>query len=398
MTRVLTVDDSRAIRSIVSKQLKDLGFEVDEAENGEEGLAMLEECHYEIVVLDVTMPVMDGPEMLKRMREGGNKTPVLMLTSESKRSIIADLMKLGIDDYILKPFKPDELRAKIAKTLKVDGPPGAVAGAVAMPVDSMPSAPRAHGGGAPAEGGGGDARDFASKQFVDVLVVDDMENVQKKLRGMLPDHISLNGVVSAQAAINICRERVYRLVLLDADMPDVNSVVLMGQLKVLQPNAAFLAMALRTANDAKKEALADGYNDILFKPFDQGSMDDFLGKYFDNQDLLLCEDYTLHVKGFTGREERVEGYYQRVAAVLPAAMEKLAAACFEEAIIDMSQLPIRQEHTPGLVMEADKLAKKMGLGLRVVGNKEAQVMLKKFTETGSVPFFLSVNEAKAAAA
>ena len=97
------------------------------------------------------------------------------------------------------------------------------------------------------------------------------------------------------------------------------------------------------------------------------------------------------------REERLEAYYQRVAGLLPAAMENLAAACFEEAILDLSSLPMRQEHTPALVMEADKVAKKMGLGLRIVGSKEGQVMLKKFTETGSVPFFLSVSEAKTAA-
>jgi DNA-binding response OmpR family regulator len=67
------------------------------------------------------MPVLDGPGMLARMREAGNKTPVLMLTSESKRSIVAQLMKLGIDDYILKPFKNDELKRKILKSLKMEG-------------------------------------------------------------------------------------------------------------------------------------------------------------------------------------------------------------------------------------------------------------------------------------
>ena len=60
--------------------------------------------------------------MLQELRDRGDKTPVLMLTSESKRSIVASLMKMGIEDYILKPFKPDELKAKIAKALKMAGP------------------------------------------------------------------------------------------------------------------------------------------------------------------------------------------------------------------------------------------------------------------------------------
>src|SRR2546423_1007542 len=116
--RVLTVDDSRAIRMIVSKVIAEMGFDIDEAEDGEQGLAKLEELDYDLIILDVTMPVLDGPGMLAKMRERGKNTPVLMLTSESKRSIVSELMKLKIEDYILKPFKNDELKAKIARILK----------------------------------------------------------------------------------------------------------------------------------------------------------------------------------------------------------------------------------------------------------------------------------------
>ena len=121
MPIVLTVDDSRAVRTIVSKQVKDLGFEVAEAEDGVQGLVKLDECQYDLVILDVTMPNMDGPTMLGKMRDAGNTTPVIMLTSESKRSIIAGAMKSGITDYILKPFKPEELRAKILTVLQGGG-------------------------------------------------------------------------------------------------------------------------------------------------------------------------------------------------------------------------------------------------------------------------------------
>src|SRR5574340_270284 len=121
MPTVLTVDDSRAVRTIVSKQVKDLGFEVVEAEDGIQGLAKLDECQFDLVILDVTMPNMDGPTMLSKMRDAGNATPVIMLTSESKRSIIAGAMKSGITDYILKPFKPEELRSKILTVLQGGG-------------------------------------------------------------------------------------------------------------------------------------------------------------------------------------------------------------------------------------------------------------------------------------
>lgn len=151
MTRILTVDDSRAIRSIVSRQVADMGFDLDEAEDGEQGLLRLAELSYDLVILDVTMPVLDGPGMLRKMRERGDTTAVLMLTSESKRSIIADCMKLGIEDYILKPFKPEELRAKVTKILPgaMSAPVSTVPAAVAVP-RRPPPAPRSGTPSAPA--------------------------------------------------------------------------------------------------------------------------------------------------------------------------------------------------------------------------------------------------------
>ena len=130
MPAILTVDDSRAVRTIVGKQVKELGFEVLEAEDGVQGLEQLAQAQVDLVLLDVTMPNMDGPTMLQKMREGGNGTPVIMLTSESKRSIVAGAMKVGISDYILTPFKPEELREKMLNVLRAEpgagepGPPG----------------------------------------------------------------------------------------------------------------------------------------------------------------------------------------------------------------------------------------------------------------------------------
>src|SRR5262249_39205128 len=94
MPRILTIDDSSTIRSIITKQMSELGFEVDHAEDGQQGLAKLEEVTVDLILLDVTMPVMDGPTMLAALRERGDRTPVIMLTSESKRSIVAGAIKL----------------------------------------------------------------------------------------------------------------------------------------------------------------------------------------------------------------------------------------------------------------------------------------------------------------
>jgi two-component system cell cycle response regulator len=385
MTKILTVDDSRAIRQIVLKQLVELGFDVDEAEDGEQGLARLEEVQYDLVLLDVTMPVLDGPGMLAKMRERDDKTPVLMLTSESKKTIVAEVMKLGIADYILKPFKPEDLRAKVTKIVGGGNP----AAAVSRPVSSAP---------APVAAPMSSSMDHdASRQFIDVLVIDDMENVHKKLRTMLPAHMTSNSSVSAQAALVMCRERVYRAILIDSDIPDVDVATLVPQLRAIQPHAVPIALCLRSNNDVNKEMRDKGFTDVLHKPFDKDSVDNFLLKYFDNQELVSTEDNLITVAGFAGKEDRVEKYFQRVAKLAAGFLEKIAAACYDEAIIDLSAVPARPERIPRMVVEISQRAQAVGLGMRLVGNAELKKILQSFADTSSVPVSSTVAEAKAAA-
>jgi DNA-binding NtrC family response regulator/anti-anti-sigma regulatory factor len=387
MATILTVDDSRSVRTIVAKQVKDLGFEVEEAEDGVQGLAKLGEREYDLVLLDVTMPNLDGPGMLAKMREMGNTTPVIMLTSESKRSVVAGVMKTGISDYILKPFKPEELRNKVLSVLQGEG------GAEEVLAVSSEPAPAPEPAAAPA----GAPREAAGKQFVDVLVVDDMENVHKKLRGMLPEHVTLNGVTSAQAALQACRQKVFKIVLVDTEIPDVDSAVLAQQLKVLQPHAAFVALALRTTNDVLSEVRAQGFAQVLFKPFSQDSVDDFLAQYFDNQDLLSADENVLKAAGFTGRPERVDRYFGRIGETFPQVLNKVAAACFEDIVLDLSASPPAGEKVLKFLLSAADQAKQVGMRLSVVGTPELQKLMNSYTETQELHFFGSVQEARAAA-
>ena len=383
MSRILTVDDSKAIRMIVGKQVIELGFEVDEAEDGLLGLAKLEEISYDLVILDVTMPNLDGPGMLAKMREAGNKTPVLMLTSESKKSIMMDVMKAGIEDYILKPFKPEELKAKVLKVLKLSGPIGTSTAAAPAAAASAAMPGRV---------------DPTGKQFIDILVIDDMENVHKKLKTLVPPHVTVTGAVSASAALTMCRDKVFRVVLVDTDIPDVNSAALMNQLRSLQQHAAFLALPLRTTNDVQKEMQALGFDDVIFKPFDKDSIDDFLIRYFNDQELVVAEENLVKVGAFTGKEDRIDKYFLRVTRLLEENIEKLAAACFDEVIIDLSVTPTKSDKTPRLVLDIKREANKRGVEVRLVASAEVSALLKKFDETAKLVISSSVPEARARAA
>ncbi len=388
MPAILTVDDSRAVRTIVGKQVKELGFDVLEAEDGVQGLQVLAENTVDLVLLDVTMPNMDGPTMLAKMREGGNKTPVIMLTSESKRTIVAGAMKQGINDYILKPFKPEELRAKVLSVLQ--GEPGAdsiVSDGGHTPTAAETAAtvaPSAAPAGAPAGG-----------RFCDVLVVDDMENVHKKLRSMLPPHVSMNAFTSAAQALSACRERVFKVVLIDTEIPDVNSTVLAQQVRVLQPHAAVLALSLRTANDAAGEVKDQGFDSVLFKPFRPENVDDFMLAYFDNQDFLQVEDNVLKVAPFTGKADRVDRFFRQLHSVYPDALEKVAAACYDEVVLDLGAPPGEADKLAKFVIQVAEKSKEFGMSLSLVGPEPAKKALAGFTETKELRFFPTIQEARA---
>lgn len=390
MPTVLTVDDSSSIRSIVSKALRELGFEIEQAEDGEKGLALLEETKVDLILLDVTMPVMDGPTMLKALRERGDKTPVIMLTSESKRAVVAGAMQLGIEDYMLKPFKPDELRTKVFKALRMsDSTPVVANAAVGAPTAATRPAPSPSAPGASAG---------PNKSFVDVLIVDDMENVHKRFRQTLPAHITMHGSVSARDALTQCQEKVFRLILVDMVIPDVNSVALMNQLRALQPHAAYVALVLRAATDPRAEITAAGFADFLFKPFDPDATGELIGKFFEHGNLLELDGNVMAAAKFDGKEDKVERYYHRLKAEVKDATEKLAAACYDEAIFDLRAIPLRADRTIRMLIEIDKDARKLGIQLRLVGNAETSALLHRVAETAELPFFESLERARELAA
>jgi two-component system, cell cycle response regulator len=115
--KVLSVDDSRTIRLIVKRAFAPFDCTVCEATNGEEGLAVATAEKPDIVILDITMPVMDGVTMLVKLKENPELKgiPVIMLTAESGRENVAHIAKLGVRDYLVKPFKDDQLIDKVKR-------------------------------------------------------------------------------------------------------------------------------------------------------------------------------------------------------------------------------------------------------------------------------------------
>ncbi|MCP4745498.1 MAG: response regulator [Desulfobacteraceae bacterium] len=119
--KILTVDDSRTIRMIVKKAFSPFKCELFEAQNGVEGLDLATKVKPDLIVLDITMPVMTGIEMLTRLKEENDlkNIPVIMLTAESGKDNVMAIVKMGVRDYIVKPFKGEQLIERVKQILEL---------------------------------------------------------------------------------------------------------------------------------------------------------------------------------------------------------------------------------------------------------------------------------------
>jgi two-component system OmpR family response regulator len=117
MSKVLVVDDDAHIRELVRIFLVREGLDVYEAANGQEALTKLETVRADLVILDVMMPEMDGWELCRRLRQGGDM-PLLILTAKGETNDKVKGFQLGTDDYLVKPFEPAEMVARVKALMK----------------------------------------------------------------------------------------------------------------------------------------------------------------------------------------------------------------------------------------------------------------------------------------
>ena len=128
--RILVVDDDPQIRRVLKVTLGGQGFEVEDAGNGDGALERLREAHFDLVLLDINMPGLNGIDACRAIRSG-SEVAIIMLTVRDDEADTVEALDAGADDYITKPFKPSVLSARIRAALRRSpagqGPSGRVA-------------------------------------------------------------------------------------------------------------------------------------------------------------------------------------------------------------------------------------------------------------------------------
>ena len=116
--RLLLVEDNRTLADWLGRTLRKQNYTVDWVENGADADFLLRSESFDLVILDLTLPKMDGQEVLRRMRGRGNRTPVLVLTANNTTQSRVSELDQGADDYVGKPFEVEELEARIRVLLR----------------------------------------------------------------------------------------------------------------------------------------------------------------------------------------------------------------------------------------------------------------------------------------
>ena len=248
--RVLIVDDVADERAALSLRFVNLGFEIVEADCGAQALSLVQEQAFDVVLLDVTMPDMNGTEVLRRVREKSSASllPVIMLTPESQAENVVEAMKLGANDYVTKPVDFSIALARVNNQVARRR-----AELELRDVDAMAK---------PAEGELPAAR---------LLIVDDIADNRAVLsRRFVKRGFEIVEADCGAEALRLVEEQTFDVVLLDVMMPDMDGIDVLRRLRAkFSPSVLPVVMVTaKTQTEDIVEALKNGANDYVTKPVD----------------------------------------------------------------------------------------------------------------------------------
>jgi len=370
--KILTVDDSKAVRIIVKRAFKTFDCEIIEAANGVEGLAAAAKEKPDIVLLDVTMPVMDGVEMLAKLKSDHNlkAIPVIMLTAEAGRQAVMKIAKLGIRDYIVKPFKEDVLVEKVGRVIDL------------RPVSDAPKVK-------------------TLSDSVDILVVENKPAIIKQIQDGL-EHMpwKVHGMGSPGETIDFCQKKIPDLIIVSLSMEDNVAFSLYRILRSDQKTkyVPVFGLAVKTDIEIQQKAQQVGFTSIITKPLDFNDIEakitkainlDTSERYFTFEEDFLIIHLPPNPSPFMLTE--VQGYMK----------EKVAEAVdkgFYKVIFDVSAISKIDMELIKLMVFTKETCQELTLGLSHVGNDEVIYECKSFEETKNWVFHKSIEEAKSAPA
>jgi two-component system cell cycle response regulator len=366
--KILTVDDDKVIRLIVSTAFRRFACKILEAADGVQGLAVADRERPDLILLDNEMPVMDGTEMLTRLKANPEtrNIPVLMLTVDSRRNTVMRILRLGVRDYLLKPFTSERMLERVSRIIELKA--------------------RA-------------ARAIRSKRSDDplqILVVDDKPAITELIvKGFAGTPWQAQVVSEPGEALEACNRTMPDVILISLSLPGGAGFALFLTLRATAETKAvpILALSVKTAVEEQAQAQQLGFTGIVTKPIDLAVL---------RQKVICALGLDTSHLFFQRRNNSLRislpaVFNQSVASAITEHLRervcKAVTAGVNRLVIDLSQLQGLEVAVLKLGMEVLQLCSEFGLHYTLIGSKAVSGECAKYQETKDWKFAKSFDEA-----
>jgi two-component system cell cycle response regulator len=368
--KILTVDDSKTVRIIVRKAFKAFDCDIFEAGNGVEGLAVAAKELPDLILLDITMPVMDGVETLTKLKSDPQLKgiPVMMLTAEGGKEHVLKIAKIGVRDYIVKPFKEDLLVEKANRIVELK----------------------------PLADGPGKVRSILDP--ADILIVDDKPAIVAQIQeGLKHTPWKVHGAGTLLDAAEYTSRQVPDLIIASLALPEEGAYAFLRMIRtnLKTKYTPMFALVVKTETDAQHRAQEAGFNHVVTKPVDVVELEsrmakamnlDMSGRYYSMDEDLLVLRLPEHCTQ-TGLNEA--GQY------LQAKLADTVDAGFNKAILDIGAIKALDVGVIKLLMQAMQACRDLAMQFALVANAQLIAECKGFEDTRGWTFYESFADAKA---
>ncbi|HAV61187.1 MAG TPA: response regulator [Verrucomicrobiales bacterium] len=366
--KILTVDDSKTIRMIVARAFKKYDLEILEAQNGVEGLAVATREKPDLIILDYTMPIMDGFEMLTKLKSDPElkPIPVIMLTAEAGRENVMKIAKQGVRDYLIKPFKEELIIERVARVIDLK-PRGESVSKVRRYDDAL-----------------------------DILVVDDKPAIVEQIAGGLKEtNWKVEGSSTTSQAIERCARKVPDIVLISLSLPENGAFTLFQMLRAGARTKIIpvFGLSVKTAAEDQARATQVGFTGIVTKPIDFEDVKikitralglDTSFKYFSHKDGLL------HLKLPAAFTPSVSN---DIVTNLRNQLTEAVESGFDKMLIDMSAVNNADITLIKLGLSSLQLCNELGLKAALIGSPAVTKECRNYEETKDWRFVATAEEA-----
>ncbi len=368
--KILTVDDSKTVRIIVRKAFKPYDCEILEAANGVEGLAIAAKDMPDLILLDVTMPVMDGVEMLTKLKADPQLKgiPVMMLTAEGGRDNVLKIAKIGVRDYIVKPFKEEVLVEKAGRIIEL------------KPLTDGPAKARS-------------IFDPAT-----LLVVEDKPAIVQQIQeGLKHTPWKIHGVSTQGEAIDFCTKTPPDLIMISLSLPEEAAFTLFRLIRtnVKTKYTPVFGLVVKTETAPQQQAQTVGFTTVITKPIDLGELETKIAKAMNldtSQRYFAVEGECMIMRV---PENCSPSVIAEISTYMKPKMAEAVDAGHNKAVIDVHALKSLHMGVIKLLVQAMQTCRELGMQFALVGNPQIVTECKGFEDTRGWSFHESLDEAKA---